>query len=375
MKKLLAASALFAALLVGSHSQAEEKGVITDNRVNVRGQAKLYSEVITQLKKGDAVTVLERIPAQNPKPGEPAEWAKIMIPTNTTVWVYAPMVKDGSVKASRLNLRAGPGENYSVVGRVEKGDALTEIRTVEDWMEIEPPATAYAFVDSSFVKAREGDTEAPAIAEKSEKTEEPAPAANARTPEPTEQAKAAPEPGTPAKQEETPAKETAAAPQPEPEHPKLEPAQVDAKNEEVAKTQETPAPTHAAAPGTAAVAAPALPLPRQAPPSTPPAAVPDLASHLPETAPEPPAREPEARRRIVRREGIVKGTFSIQAPTYFELESASTGKTINYLHAEKAGLKLKPYKKMRVVVTGEEFIDPRWPKTPVIEIDSLETVQ
>jgi hypothetical protein len=84
-----------------------------------------------------------------------------------------------------------------------------------------------------------------------------------------------------------------------------------------------------------------------------------------------PASAP-ATKRIVRREGIVKSTTSIQAPTYYELQSAVTGKTLNYLHPTSPAQKVKPLKGKRVVVTGEELIDPRWPKTPVIDLETIE---
>ena len=34
--------------------------------------------------------------------------------------------------------------------------------------------------------------------------------------------------------------------------------------------------------------------------------------------------------------------------------------------------KLKAFKGRRVVVTGEELIDPRWPKTPVLAVETIE---
>ena len=80
-------------------------------------------------------------------------------------------------------------------------------------------------------------------------------------------------------------------------------------------------------------------------------------------------------RRVVRREGLVRSTASIQAPTYYELLNPDNRKTINYLHnADSLGINLKDYRGRRIVVTGEEAIDPRWPKTPVIEVDSLELI-
>jgi hypothetical protein len=77
-------------------------------------------------------------------------------------------------------------------------------------------------------------------------------------------------------------------------------------------------------------------------------------------------------KRIVRREGQVRSTkFNIQAPTYFEL-IGERGRILNYISGEKAGFKLKDYKGLRVVVTGEEAIDPRYPDRPLIELETIE---
>jgi hypothetical protein len=85
-------------------------------------------------------------------------------------------------------------------------------------------------------------------------------------------------------------------------------------------------------------------------------------------------REPggDPPKRVVHREGIVRSTVSIQAPSYFELISAETRKTINYLHTTNPELKLKDFRGRNVVVSGEEGIDPRWRNTPVIEIQTIE---
>src|ERR1043165_5279563 len=55
------------------------------NNVNVRGQAKLKSEVVGKLTKGQQVTVLEEVQLKNSGPDEPSAWAKILLPTNATV--------------------------------------------------------------------------------------------------------------------------------------------------------------------------------------------------------------------------------------------------------------------------------------------------
>ena len=116
------------------------------------------------------------------------------------------------------------------------------------------------------------------------------------------------------------------------------------------------------APGNIAAVSPA-------PVEAPPRAV----THVRVPAPPRFEAEEEDVKRIVTREGYVRRSVSIQAPTYFVLENLSNGKTINYLFS--TNLVLKDLQNKRVMVTGEEVLDERWPNIPVISIDKLETVQ
>jgi uncharacterized protein YgiM (DUF1202 family) len=333
---------------------AEEVAVVKDGRVNVRGQPSLVGEVITQLQKGDKVTVLEEMASPKGKTNEPAKWAKIQMPANTPVWLYAPFVDltNKTVKVSRLNLRAGPGENYSVVGRLERGTAVNEIRRVEDWMEIETPPGAYGFVAADLLTKPElVASTAPAVAPAVTAPSKPNPLAAPATQElaKSEPAVSVPNPQvTPLQQAAPPEKPavTTATQKPEPTTPPETP-----KSSAALQTR-TEAPV---VPPSVAVATPATTAPIKPQP----------------TVTKPKSEEP-LQTRIVRREGIVRSTISIQAPTYYELLSPQNRKTINYLHTDDLGLKLKDYRGRRIIVTGEEAIDPRWPKTPVIEVESLE---
>lgn len=122
--------------------------------VNVRGQAGLKGEAVAHLKQGETVTVLDQINLDRHKAGEPAQWAKIALPASTHVWIYAPFIDATSktVSPKKLNLRAGPGENYSVLGVIQHGTPVTEITTKGKWMQIAPPTDAYAFVAAMYLK-------------------------------------------------------------------------------------------------------------------------------------------------------------------------------------------------------------------------------
>jgi uncharacterized protein YgiM (DUF1202 family) len=304
--------------------------VIASN-VNIRGQAKLKSEVVGHLTKDDAVTVLGEVTLNNSAPDEPSAWAKIVLPSTQHVWVNGMFVDatNKTVSATKLNLRGGPGENYSVLGVIKKGDEVKDLSAKGDWLEIEAPTNAFAFVAAQYLKQ---EAPAPVVA-----TAEPTPPS---TPTPV------PTPTPPPVIPEPPPATNVVADAPKVALPPVEPA--------------TPAPAPAPIEPTVVTNTP--------PPvvvAPPPAVVP---------APEPPADLPPPK-RIVQREGLVRGTVSIQAPTPFELVNADNGKVMNYLYTTSTNLDLRRFKGMRIIVTGEEGLDERWRNTPVITIQRIHVLE
>ena len=230
--------------------------------LTARGQAGLKGEVVAHLKQGDTVTVLSQINLDKHKANEPAQWAQIAYPASAHVWVFAKFIdKDNkTVLTKKVNLRGGPGENYSVLGTIEHGTAVTEIRTKGEWMEIEPPANAYAFVAAMYLT------------------------------------------------------QVAPAPQPTP----------------VAVAQPPP--------------------------------------------PAQPVAQPPPTDRVVTHEGVVGPVSSIAAPTKYMLFDPDTYQTIDYLYTTAPDLDLSRYVNMRIIVTGVEGIDQRWPSSPIIAIQSIQVV-
>ncbi len=231
--------------------------------LTARGQAGLKGEVVAHLKQGDTVTVLSQINLDKHKVNEPAQWAQIAFPSSAHVWAFAKFIDkaNNTVLSKKLNLRGGPGENYSVLGSIERGTAVNIIRTKGEWVEIEPPANAYAFVAAMYL------------------------------------------------------------------------------------TQTAPPP-------------PATPttVPEQQPPATQPAVQ------------APPVD------RTVSHEGVVGPVTSPVAPTKYMLYDPDTYQTIDYLYSTAPDLDLGRYVNMRIIVTGVEGIDPRWPSSPLIAIQSIQVV-
>jgi len=273
--------------------------VVAANHVNVRGQPKLNSEVVTRLTNGQPVTVIEEITRNNSGPEEPSAWAKIQLPPNAHVWVKASYLDDNkAVKPRKLNLRAGPGENYSVLGRVQRGDTLNQINSKGEWIEIEPPTNAYAFVAAQYLKQE-------------------SPGAVAAIPA---------EPASQTNVTEPPAVATATT-----------------------ESQTTNAAT-----------------------ATTNAVVENVQPESTDTTPK--ADEPPPK-RIVQREGVVRGTFSIQAPTHFELVSPENGQPIDFLYTPSPLLDLRRYKGLRIIVTGEEGLEERWGNTPMLTIQKIQVLE
>lgn len=137
---------------------------ISGNNVNVRGKAGYKGEVFTKLSNGDTVTVIEQVILQKPKAGEPSQWAKISIPTNAHVWVHSTYIDaNKTVKPRKLNVRTGAGENYSIVGTIEQGTAVKEVSTKDSWVQIEAPATAFAYVAASYLQQKPTDAAVPPV--------------------------------------------------------------------------------------------------------------------------------------------------------------------------------------------------------------------
>lgn len=404
---------LFLLAVLGFNIEAQESGVVSENKINVRGKPSMVGEVVTQLEKGDKVTILEEIPSPDAKPGEPTNWFRIKLPENTPVWVFSPFVKDGEVSASRLNLRAGPGENYSVLGRIERDTKVKTIRTQDQWMEIEAPDHAYAFIDASLVDKSGTNAAAnlPKIAQQKPATVAPGGAGipTQAQPQPihTNTVAQAPSIATTNTIQQHPPTNTIVQIAP----PEIEQQKIDTNGPvQTNLTEQLPAPSTTPVPPTlaqqAATNAPTLPaaestnavpdthvasatehpdllLPggNAVQPGTPTPATP---TQLTEPAPSAPTTLPHTSqlpslksnevlpRRIVRREGIVRATKSIQAPTWYELIHPETKKTMDYLHEERLGVDLKSWKGQKVVVTGDEGIDERWPNIPILELESIQ---
>ncbi len=362
------------AFALGIH--ADTVAIVTGDRVNLRGRPTLSSEVVTQVLEGETLVVLDSLSLSPSRRGEVVQWHKIRLPEDTPVWVHAGFIDrtNRTVTASRLNVRAGPGDRYSVLGHLAKGESVHEIRIVDDWMEIEPPSGTYAYIAAAFAALQP----ATVSAARPQRADAVAPAA---TPPPVERSVAASSDRT----RETPAAATSEpTPQATPSAPAPE-AQVSAMTAAVPVALQPPAQEpkpverpHAAVAlddvsrpesrGAAMAGKPMPASPAAVPAVHPPARLADplWASRAASAAPA------SGSHRIIQREGVLLEALHIQAPARHKLRSLETGRDLNFVMPASAEVQLALYRGQRVIITGEERSAPGWPNLPIFEARTIQ---
>ena len=452
-------------------------GSITANKVNARGRATVFSYPVFSFNKDEPVLVLGEVTLPTPKAGDPRKWLRIQVPANVALFVHKdyiinirPMqvpgpndqpvnIKVGDVKASQLNVRAGPGEKFPKLGRIPKGATvqLTDRPAQGSWMEILAPETTEVFVSAQYVAKYQGPRmpgATPGVAiSKSVAVPDPTSArfipgigqpGTVPTPPRPERPKpveiisipikalapsqpgandpneAFPAPPIPVKQSRPTAPQKGSTTQPtgtRKESGKIISNPGVAKPSPNPKVNTKPTPEKVevkrAKPPTPAVPTSPKKLNENSKPSRPEGSTKpkDTSGVKPPKTPKPvevakviksnestkpaetakptkpaeqnkvvskptKATKPENKKpvRIVTREGYVQRTLNIQSPTPYVLEHLETGKIINYLSLDHPKLPLKLLRGRRILVTGEEAIDPRWLDTPVLKIQTLKTI-
>jgi SH3-like domain-containing protein len=117
-------------------------GTALKDNVNVRARADKNSEVLTQLKKGDTIEIRER----------KGEWLRIGLPESGKCYVAAKFLKDGEITGDAVNVRCGPGTNFREVGKLNKGERVTVVKTEGEWSQIKPTPHCSGWVAAELIE-------------------------------------------------------------------------------------------------------------------------------------------------------------------------------------------------------------------------------
>ncbi len=142
-----------------SYSSAEEGhpkiGFVKNDGANVRAGDNINFESLCKLQEGDPLRITDKR----------YSWFKIILPKKAHIFIkndyvdLNPNKETGVVNAVQVNLRAGPGTRYSILGQASSPQELNIISEKDGWYEIEPPdGLAAGWIHSSQVRfSLEGD--------------------------------------------------------------------------------------------------------------------------------------------------------------------------------------------------------------------------
>jgi len=131
---------LFSINLIGEPMKMK---VNADN-VNLRAGADSNKEVVSQVSYDDILYTAGK--------DESGKWFRVLPPKGTKLYVYEKLIQDGKVSVKTLNVRSGPGINYTKMGEVLRGQDLKVIDQRNEWLAIEPPESCYLWISTDYLE-------------------------------------------------------------------------------------------------------------------------------------------------------------------------------------------------------------------------------
>lgn len=137
---LILALGLAAAFLAQAQETEELMARIKSDRVNLRAKPDGAGEVVAQATLDERLRVLAVEP----------EWVRVSPPDRVDLWIHKDFVKDGLSVGEKVNVRAGAGINFSVVGHYTRGERVEVRGQFGEWLKV-APSNAAVWVSREFV--------------------------------------------------------------------------------------------------------------------------------------------------------------------------------------------------------------------------------
>ncbi len=156
MSRRLAVACLFGVLAAGiAAGQTETKVKVVGQRINLRARSDVQSEVVGQAADGDVLL------AKSFRD----DWVEVAPPDSIDFWVQRDFLKENAVTAAKLNVRAGAGINFTVVGTLGKGDLVVRRGDFGEWVRIAPTPGASLWVNRPYVEVLQPEKARPPVVE------------------------------------------------------------------------------------------------------------------------------------------------------------------------------------------------------------------
>jgi len=137
---IIALVSLISINLIGEPMKMKVNG---DN-VNLRAGADSNKEVVCQASYDDILYAAGK--------DESGKWFRVLPPKGTKLYVYEKLIQDGKVSVKTLNVRSGPGINYTKMGEVLRGQDVKVIDQRNEWLAIVPPDNCYLWISTDYLE-------------------------------------------------------------------------------------------------------------------------------------------------------------------------------------------------------------------------------
>ncbi len=126
-----------------AQTNAARQLTVLRQNVNLRAKPSMSAEVVAQVSAPEKLSVKSVT----------EEWVEVVPPPHAELWVLSDYVQDGVIRCDqRVNVRAGAGINFNVVGQLADGDSVAVRGTHADWVKIAPPDNTSLWVAKSMVE-------------------------------------------------------------------------------------------------------------------------------------------------------------------------------------------------------------------------------
>jgi len=145
---------IYAGMSICIPAYAQEKKVnpytalVTADSVNVRSGPGKNFEILRKVNKGESVLVTASL----------LDWYKIKLPPQSKAYVHAGFVAAaqnafcGHITANKVNVRAGKGTNFNILGQLNRRDKIEIIQREQDWCHIFPFQGCSAWIHKDYVQ-------------------------------------------------------------------------------------------------------------------------------------------------------------------------------------------------------------------------------
>ena len=139
---------------ITSFAEESVRGVVVANGVNIRSDASIESSVVSSLKLGEYVDIID----------SNDEWYNIQLGDGKTGWVYSDLIvpinpdsdliRRGTVRGDLLNVREEPNTTSAILAKLSNGDEITIVEQSGDWFKISITDELKGWVHTDFIVIR-----------------------------------------------------------------------------------------------------------------------------------------------------------------------------------------------------------------------------